>query len=530
MASDTASSAAGRFASSVRIWFVTDGTAEQQGWQTPLVDALVRAGAGQIDVFSTTRALAETARGLLEQGTAMLARTFRVSGSDEAVDAAELMQRHRPDVILVDHPGVLRLLELVRDATRSSALHIGLVGSWTDVDAWQGSRADAVVVPDDDQGWALRRAGLPEAALRVAGPPAPAGFVRQDAASILQFRQGLGIAPGEPVVLVDATRMTPTLAEGLLSAFAGKPLPHLLVHYGRHRLVADAFRTWADHFRIRARMFGWVPDLDRYATAADVVLTTPESLHLTGYLALGLPVVTIQGEVDPLQPVVQGAMVPCADARAAAGVVGFVSASGVAPEHAHAAKAFSAAWLASEPTSAVASAIVSLWEQRAVLQSKVRGPGPAQPGAVPVVPVESIGTGHLDPQKVDFSAPLPRDQAREQLASLILEERKLETHISQTSAERDRWMERLDLARQAGDVRLGDAAQTQLDQCVRQVADANERMASLVRQKDLVRRRVAAPKVATTPAQTAALSMEDEFRRLERERDLNRLRAPEGDA
>jgi hypothetical protein len=65
---------------------------------------------------------------------------------------------------------------------------------------------------------------------------------------------------------------------------------------------------------------------------------------------------------------------------------------------------------------------------------------------------------------------------------------------------------------------------------VRQVADANERMASIERQKDLVRRRVAAPKVATTPAQTAALSMEDEFRRLERERDLNRLRAPEGEA
>ena len=152
MASDSASAAPSRFASSLRIWFVTDGSAEQQGWQTPLVDALVRAGAGQIDVFSTPRALAETARGLLEQGTAMLARTFRVSGSDEAVDAAELMQRHRPDVILVDHPGVLRLLELVRDATRSTALHIGLVGSWTDVDAWQGSRADAVVVPDDDQG------------------------------------------------------------------------------------------------------------------------------------------------------------------------------------------------------------------------------------------------------------------------------------------------------------------------------------------------------------------------------------------
>ncbi|MBU6160695.1 MAG: hypothetical protein KGO50_06210, partial [Myxococcales bacterium] len=320
------------------------------------------------------------------------------------------------------------------------------------------------------------------------------------------------------------------LAEGLLSAFAGKPLPHLLVHYGRHRVVADAFRTWADHFRIRARMFGWVPNLDAYATAADVVLTTPDSWHLTGYLALGLPVVTIQGEVDPLQPVVQGAMVPCADARAAAGVVGFVGASGVAPEHVAAAKAFGAAWLASEPTMAVASAIVSLWEQRAVLQSRVRGPAPAQPGAVPVVPVESIGTGHLDPQKVDFSAPLPRDQAREQLASLILEERKLETHIAQVSAERDRWMERLDLARQAGDTRLGDAAQVQLDQFVRQVADANERMASLERQKELVRRRVAAPKVATTPAQTAALSMEEEFRRLERERDLNRLRSQEGDA
>jgi hypothetical protein len=530
MASDSVSSSTRRFATAARIWFVTDGTAEQQGWQTPLVDSLVRCGAGQIDVFSTPRALAETARGLLEQGTALLARTFRVSGSDEAVDAAELMQRHRPDLILVDHPGVLRLLELVRDATRSTALHLGVVGGWDDVDAWQGSRADAVVVPDDDQGWALRRSGLPEAALRVAGPPAPAGFAPQEPATILQFRQGLGIQPGEPVVLIDATRMTPTLAEALLSAFAGKPLPHLLVHYGRHRLVADAFRTWADHFRIRARMFGWVPDLDRYASAADLVLTTPESLHLSGYLSLGLPVVTIQGEVDPLQPVVQGAIVPCADARAAAGVVGFVAASGVAPEHAHAASAFAAAWLASDPTSAVASAVVSLWEQRSMLLSRVRAPGPAQAGVAPVVPVESIGTGHLDPQKQDLSVPLPREQAREQLANLILEERKLESHISQISVERDRWMERLELARQAGDTRLGDAAQTQLDQFVRQVADANERMASLERQKDLVRRRVAAPKIESSSAQNAALSMEDEFRRLERERDLSRLRSQEGDA
>ena len=63
----------------VRLWLVTDGTADSLGWQTALVDALRLLGAASVDVLGVSGMLGVTARGLLEQGADKVARTLRFS-------------------------------------------------------------------------------------------------------------------------------------------------------------------------------------------------------------------------------------------------------------------------------------------------------------------------------------------------------------------------------------------------------------------------------------------------------------------
>jgi len=504
-----------------RVWIVTDGTAEVEGWQDGFVAALREVGASSVDVLGVSGVLSLTARGWIEQGADKLARTLRFTRRGEPeTDATEAFVRAKPDIVIVDDPGVLRTLEVIRETTRQRAVHVGMIASYLPVDAWCGSRADAYVAPSDLQLDALRRPGMSDAAFTTAGPPLPRGFdVAIDGASA---RAELGLDPAEKVILFDATTMPPPLIDRIIFQLGVTGVHAMtLFYYGHNREAADVLRQSAAAHRYRARMFGYTEAYPKTVAAADLVVVGPDNPLMSAYLAQHRPLLAVDPSAIGSLPSVEGAVVVLSDAVAIGDVVARVVTGGVDAGHAEAARKLGRP----EGTRDAAEAIARIWRDR----SRLNDAGPMD--AV----VETSATGSRfeeigDPSTVgqpDVS-PLSRAAAKEQLAALILEERKVEGEIAQLARERDKWFARLELAQEERDGELEEIGRRNVDRFVGLLQSASERMNGIQLQKEQVRRRVAgARRVAAEPATGAsseADAYERRFRELEMRGEMNRLR------
>ena len=145
----------------------------------------------------------------------------------------------------------------------------------------------------------------------------------------------------------------------------------------------------------------------------------------------------------------------------------------------------------------------------------------AAPSAASADRFEAIGATQ-DPS----SAPLSRAAAKEQLAALILDERRVEAELAEKVKARDRWMGRLRLAESHGENDLVAVASGRVEAVGAEVRGLGERLDAIRLEKDRVRRRaLARPAEPATPAAPAdAPDVESRFRALEMRDDLDRLR------
>ncbi len=512
-----------------RIWFVTDGTAEAGGWSRSFTDALRAAGAAAVDVLGVSGMLGVTARGLIGQGADKLARTLRLARAGEPdAPAIEAIRRGRPDLVIVDHPGVLRTLEIIRDTTGVSVVHVAVVTAPGAPAEWDGARADAYVAPDRETLARLRRPRMADIAFQIAGPPVPEGFDRDLDREALRKELGFDDAT---VVLVDASSMAPELIDRVVVHFgtAGEALRPVF-YYGRNAAAADALRHFAVVHGVRADMFGHVDAYEEYAVTADLVVVGPDSALVSGYLAFDRPVVALDVGFAASEWARTGAVVSVGDPTALGDLLMRVAATGVDEAHAQAARDA----LGPRPTAEVAEAIGRIWAAR----DTVRGTSLSLQSATSTSSeaarsgrFEQIGAGdNVDPD----IAPLSRAAAKEQLAALILDERRVEAEVGDLGRERDRWFERVALAEEETDADLGAFASEQARALTQSIARLNERLSGIQRQKELVRRRAAAGQKAPrteerTAAGTASVDYETRFRELERRRDIRRLRERAGE-
>lgn len=506
-----------------RVWIVTDGSAEQAGWLRPVREALRGVGAGSVDVLSVSGVLSMTAKGLLEQGADRIARTLRLApqGQPEQ-NAVDAHAGARPDLIVADHPAVLRTLEVIRDTTGVGSVHVGLVAAHRDADAWKGARADAFVAPDEATVASLRRSGMSDAALRAAGPPVPAGFERELDRDAL--REDFGFGEDARVVLIDIAGAPAAELDGIvfqLGLTQSSLVP--LLYYGHDHEAADAARRSASVHGVRADMFGHVDAFEEYVRVADLVVAGPTSAHVGAYLCADRPMISWDNALQPTSLAQRGSVV-VVSLSALGDVLQHVGAQGVPAEHTEAAKA----QVSRTPNRDIARALASIWASRASLRAVLAPAAAPSTAANPSAAnlqrsrFESIGAG----AQTESLQPLSRAAAKEQLASLILDERRIERDLEQHVAERDTWMERLELAESAGDAELASVAKERVDASSASVRGLNERLEALRRQKERVRQRAsaAAPRAAEAPAAPVGADYEARFRQLERKRDLDRLR------
>jgi flagellar biosynthesis chaperone FliJ len=511
-----------------RFWLVTDGTAARQGWAERLKAALRSAGV-ELEVLSLPSMLAATARGVLETGADAVARALRLKSSMVDSQTRELYDRHRPELILVDHPGAGRWLELLRQAVGSGALHVGVLSAWEPSEGWSECAVDALVASDELQLVPMRHAGLESDAALVAPAVAPAAFVQPVQAAT---RAQAGLSERAPLVLMDLSAASVAQIQGIFAALAGRPLPQLMVYTGENTPVADACRMWAGQFRVPAQLFSAQTPAAPWSALADLVVLTPGAVNLAGYLWQGRPVVSLHATVDPTLPVRSGAVVAVADSAALAHVVSWLVGAPLPDAHRQAA----AAWAGTDGLEILRHRLFDLAARREPLRARQRATPAAPPSAGGSAgPFETIGAGSgtgpgaipAGPVVVAPDAPMARNEARDQLASLIVQEKRIEASLDQLTGQRDQWLQRLDLAAGAGDTALVAAAQAQVDQLTAQIANLGEQLSALERQKDQVRRRAAMQHAAgRQQATTSELAdVEARFRDLERQRALESLRA-----
>jgi hypothetical protein len=508
----------------LRVWLVSDGSARSTAWHEPLSRALRARGAASVDSFGTGGAIEQTARELIGAGAERIARTLRfVRRGQPDISAFELASGARPDIVLVDHAPAMRVLDLLRDATRTGALHVGLVTHFGGAWEWAQLPADAFIVPDVASARLLRSPPRRDEAVVVAGPPVPAGFAESPDIGALRKEFGFGETLA---LLVDASEMTPATADAVVAALADGAERQLLFHHGDNRAVADALRLAASTYGVRARMFGAIEDLHRVVHAVDAVVLGPASTRVGAVLAANTPVVSLDLGLGPAAATLDGALRVTGSA-ALRGVLAALDA----PEERRAWVEAATRAIAQDPCDDVAAAVADLWGARDALKASPTDRAGARDTG-DVGRFEEIGSG----SPAHAAPPITRDAARERLAALILDERRVEADISAFATERDKWLERLSLAEKGGDRELTTFADGYVRDLTARIAGLNEQMAVLQRQKDAVRRSVATaprspaptPATSTTPSTAPALGSPDDlearFRKLERDRELERLR------
>ncbi|TVQ98746.1 MAG: hypothetical protein EA398_12875 [Deltaproteobacteria bacterium] len=512
-----------------RIWLVTDGTSERAGWQDEFVSLLRERGAAAVDVLGVPAALGWTARSFLERGADQVARAFRFLGGarPEPGDPGS-GTTPGPDLVLLDSPDVARPLELLREVGEARVPVVGIVTTFASPQRWREARVHALIVPHPGFIPALGER-FTEGMLEVAGPPVAASLLRKLDRTTL--RSGLGFATDERVIVMDASTWTPATIEAVMVQLRGAPSPlRCLFFHGGRPESADALRDAAAIHGVRAGMFGDLGDVEEVLTAADLIVVGEGGGLVTPSVVLGRPMLAIDGraEIPPLTS--SGAMWSISGPMELSRVFAEVAWDGVPGTLTSAASSMARRGGCPE----VVSAVVRLASRRSQLlhaptrPAQPNGPG-AQPGAEPENARSAGRFEEIGEPTARSRAPVAAGDARDQLARLIMEEKQLENRLADEIRERDRWMRRHELAAGEDDHELARVAEQRVQGHAAVVRQIGQQLEAIEARKDSVRKRVAGVRRGEQPpgpasSTSADSAVEDRFRSMEVERDLDRLR------
>jgi hypothetical protein len=506
---------------------LTDGSADQLGWREPLLHALRAKQVESVESVSVVGAIGLTARNLLEMGAERVRQELKVRRGNSERSALEELKSSNPDVIVVDSPQNVRALQLLRDALPMDPVIIGLIPDLALYRDWSQAQPDAWILASSALSEAL---GLPSDSptIEYAGPPVSAQFEREFDRTAL--REQAGLDPEAVVCFTDAETMRPDTIERLLSALARLSTDvDFLFYYGRNSDAANQLRRIARERSFRANMFGYTPNLERYVALSDVGIVGGGNRRLSGYLAAQLPMFAVDSAHELSAAASDGAVVALAEPDQARFVLEEIAEEGVAAPHRDAVDRL-AQRIGVNP---VVDAIERLVVRRDTIQQsneRLRKPVEGTASTSANSPFEVIGDRTSSGSSPQSRPPMNRAEAKERLARLIMDERRVEDEVEQAVRERDKWLERKDLANEEGDDDLASYAEGQLDQAFESLKQLREELDRISSEKLEIRKAVArsnqrSKAAPETPQSTPeGRSYEERFRKLEMKRDIDRLR------
>lgn len=520
------------------VWLLTDGTAEQLGWRDDFLQALRARGASHAESVSVVGALGMTARNLFEIGSDRLKRELKIRRSQVGdVSAADELRSGSPDVIVIDGPSHTRAFQILRDALPIQPLLVSIVPDLALYHDWTQARPDGWILPSASMLPAMTASSV-DGRYEIAGPPVAPEFLQSvDRQAV---RREAGFDDDAFVCFIDVETMRPDTIDALVRTLSrSEAAVEFMIYFGRNSEAAEQMRLAAGRRGFRAHMFGFTPSLWRYVSMADVGVVGGGNRRLSGYLAMRLPMFSVDATHEQNAAVAEGAMVGLGEASQLRFVLEEVASEGIAEPHVDAVNAL-AERLGSE---AAVQGLEALLARRDRLDPRELGRREAPPRAADAGsssanpgPFEVIGdTRPGDAGTADVrTGPFSRAEAKAELARLIMEERRLEDEMVRVARERDRWLERQELASSDGDDELADYARRQLDEAFESLENLRETIESISAQKQEIRMAVAAGSSrstgpsAVTPVGAKERSYEERFRQLEMKRDIDRLRRKAG--
>lgn len=535
------------------IWILVDHSSREATYEG-VADLLRSEPDVEAHTVTISEVLGSVARGALTGGAERLLRGLRVAMRGRAQDEDFLgaVKRARPDLLAVTNPRWVRALGLLESMSGIPALQIGVFPDYDFDETWCRSSLHGFVVPHDEFARRLRREGVAEHRILVAGPAIRASFARElDRAA---ERESFGFADDQQVVLVRAEALEATLLEKcVFQATLVERNARFVFHHNGDGAVASALRRAAAQYGLKAAMFGRVDDLERYVLAADAVVAGPRDPLVPEILALDRPLLFVGPDHGA------SAQIEFLADVGAAGSVQDVLRLGSELERfleegrLEAARAAAQELSRNDGSRLVADALLEALANR---EEWLAAPHPVEEPAPPTddeggdeqprdeepaSPFETIGTttAPSEPGESRTEAPrheptltgLSRAAAKEQLAALILSEREIERKLADAEKQQQRWRSRLEMAREWNEEDLAVEAEAILRGYLDEAESLQAERASILRQKEKLKQaalggesRAAGPMSDGGATESRLADVEKRFRKMEVDSDLDDLK------
>ncbi len=534
------------------LWLISDQTASNASLAT-VVDELDERGINARWV-TISEALGTVARGALAEGAERIIRSLRITGDGQGAgeDFLGALQRKRPDILVVTDPRYARALAMVNRVSGVESLQVGLIDEFGFDDQWISSPPDCFIVPTEPMEERLRAQGIPGDAIFRGGPSVDPRYRESIEGS--EEAEKLGLAGEHPVVLVRASGFaSDRIAKLIFQCSLVDGARQFIFHHDGDRSKAAALRRSADEYGLEAAMFGSVSDLERYVAAADRVVASAQDPLLPELLSVGTPMMVVDAGPGQALGIEQLGVAEICEGFSQLGtrLDDFISATDedlgqrLAP------------WDAEQAAQALLDSLEAVATQGEALKSPTstdektsHEEGEAEEQETPF---ESIGVKssegapsgdeksqtkeRAEHEERSVPASLTRAEAKEQLASLILEERDIERQLTDLEKQQRRWRDRLELSREWKEDDLVEEAADILEGYIDEVDELEQRLSQLRRQKaklkDAARRGSGASEGDPSgyledddadEEGNGRRGMEDRFRKMEVDRDLEGLK------
>lgn len=535
----------------VRVVWATRGGERAPFYQFHLMTALEEAGAdveivglkglvkqAASDIGARATDLLESAKGRLAEGL----RIDRLLGGDSPPDDTPTDQ---PTIVLIDSPRLAAPARAAFAIKESDTLMVGLVDDLSVDTAWRHAPIDAIIVPHPDLQHALVD---PDGQVAVETATIPTNARLRGDETPQSARENLGLDPEQGLVLVSTGGMRDEALERAVFQLTMLEGPErVLFHYGKHAEVADRLRRSAAGYGLQAGMFGDEADLAVVCAAADVILAGASDPSVPELVQARRPLVLVGrdgGAARALFLADNGALIHVEDVAelgARLDVLLRDPAVSVLVERA-------SAIIPPDGVEKVVAALGALHTRRATILAHTAPTPVADQPATPETPpgeptqpavkspFESIGASAPGSGPSPALAPISLAEAKDQMARLIVREREAERALAEVVKTRDRWLDRIELARDSGDDDLLQVAQARLTGARTEVTRFNSDIETIRRAKTKLKERVAARRQptksrpaakgqdSTAPAQPAPPDVEARFRKMELDREMERLR------
>ncbi len=534
----------------LEIWLLVDHSAREASL-IPVAEQLEDQGYG-VELVTITEVIGNVAREALAGGAERLLRGLRVAsrGRTGDEDLVGAIRRRQPDMLVVTEARHARAIGVLENLTDVESLQVGLVSEFFVDPAWFNGQLHAFVVPDDETRADIIDRGISEQRVKKAGPALRPEFHRTIDSD--EAREQLGF-DDDQVVLVRADGFNRSTLEQIVFQcnLCDRDVRYIF-HHDSDGAAASTLRRAADEYGLSAAMFGRVADLERYFGAADAILASETDAYLPELLQSKTPSLLVEAVTDA-----KGNGAPLADR----GLVDYVDDIGqlgtrldrsLEPERLEELAEALEEWDGIGRHEALAPTLEEIADHGVEWRYPARPEESEQPEsetlddeqeAAADGPFETIGrsTAGEPQQGVDGRSPddegteprqsysnLSKAEAREQLAELILKERKAERRLQELEKQQERWRDRLQLAREWNEDDLVDEAKSILRGYVEEADPVEQKLQDIRRQKQKLKRAARSGDGADFDGsgqfEDRVGKLEERFRKMEVDDDLEGLK------